>query len=40
VPGGVDDDVVMVSVLEKVGEPGEGLKMHEAPEGSPALQVK
>jgi hypothetical protein len=40
VPGAVEDDVIMVSVLEKVGDPEEGLKLHEAPEGSPALQAK
>jgi hypothetical protein len=40
VPGGVDEDVIMVSVLEKVGDPEEGLKLHETPEGSPALQAK
>jgi hypothetical protein len=33
--GGVEEDVLIVKVLVKVGYPDEGLKLQDAPEGSP-----
>lgn len=39
-PVGVVDDVPMVKVLEKVGKPDEGLKEHEAPDGSPLVHER
>lgn len=39
-PKGVDKDVVIVRVLVNCGLPDAGLKLHEAPEGSPPEQDK
>jgi hypothetical protein len=39
-PVGVDDEVLIVKVLEKVGLPDEGLKLQEAPEGRTLVQDK
>jgi hypothetical protein len=38
-PAGVDDRVLTVRLLEKVGDPEVGLKEHEAPDGNP-LQAR
>jgi hypothetical protein len=34
-PIGTEDDVLTVKVVEKVGFPELGLKLHDAPEGAP-----
>lgn len=39
-PVGVEDEVVIVKVLEKVGFPENGLNEQEAPEGTPLVQDK
>jgi hypothetical protein len=39
-PAGVEDRVLMVSALVKVGAPVAGLKEHEAPEGRPLAQER
>lgn len=39
-PVGVEDVVLMVSVLEKVRVPLAGLTLHEAPVGSPAVHER
>jgi len=37
-PVGVEDEVLTVKVLVKVGLPDAGLKLHDAPEGRPLVQ--
>ncbi len=39
-PVGVEEIVLMVNVLEKVGVPDAGLKEHEAPAGSPLVHER
>jgi hypothetical protein len=39
-PVGVEDEVLIVKVLEKVGLLDGGLKLHEVPAGSPLVQDK
>jgi hypothetical protein len=39
-PAGVEDKVLMVSALEKIGNPDAGLKEHDAPAGRPPVQER